>query len=168
MTAPKTLDLVALRALAGAAVETYPPGWYGAEFKMPAVLSDQDARFIAALTPAVVLSLLDQIDEWEATDKANADERKQLGAALNRAKSQVEEALQSRGDRLRRSELVTRLEAERLDVTLPGTAFPHGYRHPLSLRHPGRGSRYQGVVPICVQRCRHVAQGRSVAGQAQW
>jgi phenylalanyl-tRNA synthetase alpha chain len=61
----------------------------------------------------------------------SGDERKQLGAALNDAKSQIESAIVSRDAELRRHELEDRLRTERVDVTLPGTSLPHGYRHPL-------------------------------------
>lgn len=59
------------------------------------------------------------------------EERKQLGAALNRAKGEIEAALRKRGIELGTQELNARLERERVDVTLPGTVFPHGYSHPL-------------------------------------
>lgn len=59
------------------------------------------------------------------------DERKRLGAEVNRAKTEIEAALSERADAVRQAELRTQLETERLDVSLPGTLFPAGYRHPL-------------------------------------
>lgn len=59
------------------------------------------------------------------------DERKRLGAEVNAAKGDIERALTERGAELRRTEMEQRLEAERVDVTLPGTAYAVGYRHPL-------------------------------------
>ncbi len=58
-------------------------------------------------------------------------ERKRLGADVNGAKADIERALSERGIELAREELVARLEAERVDVTLPGTPSVVGYRHPL-------------------------------------
>lgn len=59
------------------------------------------------------------------------DERPVLGAAVNRAKDEIERSLQERAAQLRQTELRRRLEEERLDVTLPGTPYPNGYRNPL-------------------------------------
>jgi phenylalanyl-tRNA synthetase alpha chain len=59
------------------------------------------------------------------------DDRKRLGAAVNTAKRDIEQALQDRARLLGKVELRRRLEAERLDVTLPGTDFPIGYANPL-------------------------------------
>jgi phenylalanyl-tRNA synthetase alpha chain len=59
------------------------------------------------------------------------EERKRLGAEVNRAKQDIERALTERSEQLRRKELEQRLETERVDVTLPGTSWPEGYRHPL-------------------------------------
>ncbi len=58
------------------------------------------------------------------------DERKTLGAAVNAAKVEIETALEDRRLQLGRRELEARLEAERVDVTLPGTPVQRGYQHP--------------------------------------
>lgn len=63
--------------------------------------------------------------------KLTPEDRKVLGQALNSAKGKIELALEARAEQLSALELVRRLEAERLDVTLPGTPFPRGYEHPL-------------------------------------
>jgi phenylalanyl-tRNA synthetase alpha chain len=59
------------------------------------------------------------------------DDRKRLGAAVNTAKRDIEQALQHRALDLGKIELQQRLEAERLDVTLPGTEYQLGYANPL-------------------------------------
>ncbi len=59
------------------------------------------------------------------------EERKQLGAAVNTAKQQIEVALAARLDEVNRQELERRLEQESLDVTLAGTPYSLGYQHPL-------------------------------------
>lgn len=58
-------------------------------------------------------------------------DKKTLGAAFNAATQEIEAALQAGGETLRRRELEDRLEAERVDVTLPGTVYPRGYAHPV-------------------------------------
>ena len=63
--------------------------------------------------------------------KLPPEQRPVLGAAVNGAKQEIEAALAQRAAELQRIEREQRLETERLDVTLPGTAFPRGYRHPL-------------------------------------
>jgi phenylalanyl-tRNA synthetase alpha chain len=54
-----------------------------------------------------------------------------LGAAVNGAKTEVEQALAGRTAYLEHIELDARLQTERLDVTLPATEYPRGYVHPL-------------------------------------
>jgi phenylalanyl-tRNA synthetase alpha chain len=70
-------------------------------------------------------------DVMQVMPRLETDGRKQLGADVNRAKTEIERALSIRGQQLHRVELDAQLEAERVDVTLPGTPFPHGYTHPL-------------------------------------
>ncbi len=71
-----------------------------------------------------------------------------LGAAVNGAKIEVEQVLVARMAYLEQLELDARLEAERLDVTLPGTIYPHGYRHPLlqTLRETLEVFRQMGYI----------------------
>lgn len=61
----------------------------------------------------------------------SAEEKRQLGAAANAVKQEIDAALRSREAELGRIELEGRLQSEQLDVTLPGTPFPAGYKHPL-------------------------------------
>src|SRR5947209_3545034 len=63
--------------------------------------------------------------------RLDAEQRKTLGAAVNAAKTEIETAITQRQAELARREQEQRFEAERLDVTLSGTPFPDGYRHPL-------------------------------------
>ncbi len=67
----------------------------------------------------------------QAMGRLDPGERKELGEALNGAKSEIESALSERGLELHRREQISRFEAERLDVTLPGTPFTSGMQHPL-------------------------------------
>lgn len=61
--------------------------------------------------------------------KLPPEERKAFGAAGNQARQAIEAALTEREEALRRQELAARLEAERIDVTLPGTPVPRGHLH---------------------------------------
>jgi phenylalanyl-tRNA synthetase alpha chain len=58
-------------------------------------------------------------------------ERAAFGARLNEARKQVEAAFEVRGQELAGEAIARRLEAERLDVTLPGRRAPLGRRHVL-------------------------------------
>ncbi|MFO7173289.1 MAG: phenylalanine--tRNA ligase subunit alpha [Bacillota bacterium] len=59
------------------------------------------------------------------------EERRAFGAACNQAREAIEAALREREEELRQQELAARLEAERIDVTLPGTFMPRGHLHVL-------------------------------------
>lgn len=60
-----------------------------------------------------------------------AEERPALGSLANEAKRSIEALLDTRGAELKAMELATRLEEERIDVTLPGRPYATGYLHPL-------------------------------------
>jgi phenylalanyl-tRNA synthetase alpha chain len=61
------------------------------------------------------------------------DEKKSRGAAINVAKQAIEAALNDRRQALADAELDAQLEAEALDVSLPGRAREPGALHPVSL-----------------------------------
>jgi phenylalanyl-tRNA synthetase alpha chain len=61
------------------------------------------------------------------------DEKKSRGAAINIAKQAIEAALNSRRQALADAELQVQLQAEALDVTLPGRQRGQGGLHPVSL-----------------------------------
>jgi phenylalanyl-tRNA synthetase alpha chain len=58
------------------------------------------------------------------------EERKEVGRAANLASREIEEALLSRTDELAAEEREARLQAEAVDITLPGVPFPKGHLHP--------------------------------------
>lgn len=60
------------------------------------------------------------------------EERKERGQALNALKDAVAEALDARRAVLKRAEMARRLEAERIDVTLPARPEAEGRIHPIS------------------------------------
>jgi phenylalanyl-tRNA synthetase alpha chain len=61
------------------------------------------------------------------------DQRPTFGQAVNRARQQIEQWLEARRSTLERAELEQRLQAERLDITLPGTPVRPARLHPLTL-----------------------------------
>jgi phenylalanyl-tRNA synthetase alpha chain len=64
--------------------------------------------------------------------KLAPDEKKASGAEINAAKGQVEQALEARRRALAEAELQAQLQAEALDVTLPGRSRGTGGLHPVS------------------------------------
>jgi phenylalanyl-tRNA synthetase alpha chain len=60
------------------------------------------------------------------------DEKKTRGAAINQAKQRIELALAGRRAELAEAELQAQLQAEALDVTLPGRRRGNGGLHPVS------------------------------------
>jgi phenylalanyl-tRNA synthetase alpha chain len=63
----------------------------------------------------------------------SVDEKKVRGAQINQLKGAIETALQARRDALAQAELDAQLQAEALDVTLPGRQRGLGGLHPVSL-----------------------------------
>ena len=59
------------------------------------------------------------------------DERRSRGAVINQAKEQIESSLNARRDGLAHAQLQERLNAEAIDVTLPGRGRSGGGLHPV-------------------------------------
>ncbi len=64
--------------------------------------------------------------------KTPPEQRRERGAALNRLKERLTEAIEARHVELEQAELDSRLAAERLDPTLPPRPRPLGLIHPIS------------------------------------
>lgn len=60
------------------------------------------------------------------------EERAEFGKAANEFKASLEEMINARTDELKRQDLEQRLEAEKIDVTLPGLPIMRGSKHPLT------------------------------------
>ncbi|MDR1462894.1 MAG: phenylalanine--tRNA ligase subunit alpha [Azoarcus sp.] len=71
-------------------------------------------------------------EQLKALGKLAPDEKRERGAAVNRAKAAIEAALEARRDCLREAALDAQLAAERLDVSLPGRGSMPGGLHPVS------------------------------------
>ena len=105
----------------------------------PLVLEAQ-ADFSRAPTPAELenakaryLGKAGRITEQlKALAALAVDEKKSRGALINAAKQQIEAALNARRDALATAELDKQLQAEALDVTLPGRQRGSGGVHPIT------------------------------------
>jgi phenylalanyl-tRNA synthetase alpha chain len=62
----------------------------------------------------------------------NPEERPAFGALVNQVKSELEKAMYDKKSLLEHKELLKLLEAEKIDVTLPGTQYYQGNIHPLN------------------------------------
>lgn len=69
----------------------------------------------------------------QALAKADADERPALGKLINEARDTVQAALAAKQAALQDAAMAARLEAERVDVTLPGRRQREGGLHPVTL-----------------------------------
>ncbi|MBT9506422.1 phenylalanine--tRNA ligase subunit alpha [Rhodoferax sp.] len=105
------------------------------------VVDSAKAAFGQALTPAdlenakaLYLGKSGRITElMKGMAALSVDEKKTLGAAINLAKQAIEAALNNRRQALADAELQAQLQAEALDVTLPGRQRGQGGLHPVSL-----------------------------------
>ena len=90
----------------------------------PAALEDAKARYLGKSGRVT--------EQLKALGKLPPEEKKALGAQINQAKQQVEALLAERREALAAAELERQLEAEALDVTLPGRRRGSGGLHPVS------------------------------------
>lgn len=70
-------------------------------------------------------------EQMKGLGKLAPDERRTHGAVINAAKGQIEEALTMRRDALANAQMQTRLNAEAIDITLPGRGRGTGGIHPV-------------------------------------
>ncbi|MFZ9736874.1 MAG: phenylalanine--tRNA ligase subunit alpha [Prochlorotrichaceae cyanobacterium] len=64
--------------------------------------------------------------------KLSPDDRPRIGNLANDVKTTIQTALDQKKTQLQAAKLEAQLEAETLDVTMPGYARPLGHKHPLS------------------------------------
>ncbi|WP_334134089.1 phenylalanine--tRNA ligase subunit alpha [Tepidimonas sp.] len=95
-----------------------------AEAQTPQELENAKARFLGK-SGAIT-------ERMKALGALPPEERKAQGAAINTAKQAIEAALQARRAELAQAELQRQLQAEALDVTLPGRSRGLGGIHPVS------------------------------------
>jgi phenylalanyl-tRNA synthetase alpha chain len=103
------------------------------------LVTQAQADFTAAIDAAALenakakyLGKTGQITEqMKGLGKLAPDERKVQGAVINNAKEQIEAALNARRDALANAQMQERLNAEAIDVTLPGRGRGVGGIHPV-------------------------------------
>jgi phenylalanyl-tRNA synthetase alpha chain len=61
------------------------------------------------------------------------EERPQIGQLANEIRELIEEAVESRAEEIKRTQLQAKLREEALDVTIPGKKVPIGKKHPLAI-----------------------------------
>jgi phenylalanyl-tRNA synthetase alpha chain len=71
-------------------------------------------------------------EHLKALGNLPAEERPQAGQAINRAKEQLQAALEARREALEAAQLRQALETEKVDVTLPGRGQAIGGLHPIT------------------------------------
>ena len=109
--------------------------------ELNAIVDDAKASFAQAATPADLenakarfLGKSGSLTELlKGMGALSPEDKKTRGAAINQAKQQVEALLSARRQALADAELAQQLQAERLDVTLPGRRRGEGGLHPVSL-----------------------------------
>ncbi len=84
-------------------------------------------------------------EQLKQLGKLPADERPAAGQAINAAKQRVTERIEARRAALEQAELDAALEADRVDVTLPGRAEPPGGLHPITRTLQRIESMFRGV-----------------------
>ncbi len=89
----------------------------------PAALENAKARFLGKT------GLL--TEQLKALGQADPETRKTLGASINAAKAEIESLLQQRRQAMADADLVRRLQAEAIDVSLPGRGRGVGAIHPV-------------------------------------
>ena len=108
---------------------------------LPSIVDAATAAFAAAAAPAELenakaqfLGKAGRITElMKGLAALPVDEKKARGAEINKAKQAIEAALQARRDALAETELQQQLQAEALDVSLPGRQRGGGGLHPIAL-----------------------------------
>src|SRR5690606_18544789 len=70
-------------------------------------------------------------EQMKSLGQLAPEERKARGAVINEAKQQIETALTARRDALANAQMQARLNAEAIDVTLPGRGRGVGGIHPV-------------------------------------
>ena len=71
-------------------------------------------------------------DQLKQLGKLPAEERKTAGAEINKAKQMLQVAIEGRKTALETAALAERLEAEKIDVSLPGRGEANGGLHPVT------------------------------------
>ena len=111
----------------------------------------------AAVAAAETLAALDELrvaylgkkglltEQLKALGKLPGDQRAAAGQAINQAKAAVQQSLETRRQALESAALGAALEAERVDVTLPGRGQALGGLHPITRTLERMQSLFEGI-----------------------
>lgn len=89
----------------------------------PAALENAKAKFLGKTGQIT--------EQMKALAKLTPEEKKSMGAIINAAKTRIEDALNARRDALANAQMEARLNAEAIDVSLPGRGRGIGGIHPV-------------------------------------
>ena len=115
------------------------------DVSLQSALSETLAQALDALNAARDLAALDQVKNtylakkgifaahMQLLGKASAEERPALGKLINDARNSLQQALDRKLADLQAAALRDRLQAERVDISLPGRRLPEGGLHPVTL-----------------------------------
>ena len=115
------------------------------DVSLQSALSETLAQALDALNAARDLAALDQVKNtylakkgifaahMQLLGKASAEERPALGKLINDARDSLQQALDRKLADLQAAALRDRLQAERVDISLPGRRLPEGGLHPVTL-----------------------------------
>jgi len=102
------------------------------------------SQALSEINEANDLSVLDQVrvtylgkkgkmtDLLKSLGQLSNEERPQAGQLINKGKQQIQQALIAKGDTLRTAALNQKLNAEAIDVSLPGRRLTSGSIHPVN------------------------------------
>src|SRR5262249_6084157 len=125
----------------GVAGATPMPADDSLESRIRALREDFEAALASAVDPSALQSVRDRFlgrkagavtALLKALGGLAEDARREAGRELNALKTQIEGGLEAALERVERRQRGLRVEAERLDLTLPGRVPPVGRRHPLT------------------------------------
>lgn len=102
------------------------------EETLAAIAAAPDLRALQELRVRVLGKKGALTEQLRALGGLDPERRRQVGLALHVRKTEVEAALDARKEALERAALDARLEAERVDLTLPGERVPAGAHHLLT------------------------------------
>ncbi len=116
--------------------------------QLESLLTQLDALQARAIEQLEPIQNSAALDEWDTTflgrkrgeltnlasvmAKLSKEERPILGQKINAVKAELTRRLEEKRESLHQRELLTALERERIDVTLPGRELPVGHMHPIS------------------------------------
>jgi len=70
--------------------------------------------------------------QLQGLGKLPPEQRREAGQSINKAKKNIQQALNTRREALQKAELEAKLSAEKIDVTLPGRQIENGGVHPVT------------------------------------